>query len=50
MTMRKLEKLTIRHFKSIRDQTLELNALNVLIAANGSGKSNLVQAFRFPRA
>jgi predicted ATPase len=47
--MRRLEKLTIRNFKSIRDQTLELNALNVLIGANGSGKSNLIQAFRLLR-
>lgn len=47
--MRKLEKLQIQNFKSIRDQTLELGALNVLIGANGVGKSNLVQAFRFLR-
>jgi predicted ATPase len=47
--MRKLEKLQIQNFKSIRDQTLELGALNVLIGANGAGKSNLVQAFRFLR-
>lgn len=47
--MRKLEKLGIVAFKSIREQTLELGALNVLIGANGSGKSNLVQAFQFLR-
>ena len=47
--MRKLEKLGIVAFKSIREQTLELGALNVLIGANGAGKSNLVQAFRFLR-
>jgi len=45
--MRKLEKITIKNFKSIRDQTLELNSLNVLIGANGSGKSNLIEVFRF---
>jgi len=49
MTKRKLEKLSIRNFKSIREQTLELNSLNVLIGANGSGKSNLIQVFRFLR-
>jgi predicted ATPase len=47
--MEKLEKLTIRNFKSIREQTLELNNLNVLIGANGSGKSNLIQAFNILR-
>jgi len=47
--MRKLEKLGIVAFKSIREQTLELGALNVLIGANGAGKSNLVQAFQFLR-
>jgi predicted ATPase len=49
MTNRNFEKLTIRNFKSIREQTLELNSLNVLIGANGSGKSNLIQAFSLLR-
>ena len=47
--MRTLEKLTIKNFKSIREQTLALGRLNVLIGANGSGKSNLIEAFRFLR-
>lgn len=47
--MRKLEELTIRNFKSIRDQTLRLNGLNVFIGGNGSGKSNLIEVFRFLR-
>jgi predicted ATPase len=47
--MRRLEKLSIAAFKSIREQTLELGPLNVLIGANGAGKSNLVQAFKFLR-
>src|SRR5262249_55442587 len=37
------------NFKSIREQTLKLGPLNVLIGGNGSGKSNLVQVFRFLR-
>lgn len=45
--MRTLEKLTIKGFKSIRDQTLELERLNVFIGGNGVGKSNLIGAFRF---
>lgn len=48
--MRTLETLTIRNFKSIRDQTLKLGALNVFIGGNGSGKSNLIEVFRFLRA
>jgi len=47
--MRTLEKLTIKGFKSIREQTLELGKLNVFIGGNGAGKSNLVQSFRFLR-
>jgi predicted ATPase len=47
--MRTLEKLTIQNFKSIRKQTLELERLNIFIGANGAGKSNLIQTFRFLR-
>lgn len=47
--MRTLEKLTIRNFKSIREQTLELGRLNVFIGGNGAGKSNLIEVFRFLR-
>lgn len=45
--MRLLEKLTVRNFKSIRDQTLSLAPLNVFIGGNGSGKSNLIGVFHF---
>jgi predicted ATPase len=48
--MRILETLAIRNFKSIRDQTLKLGPLNVFIGGNGSGKSNLIEVFRFLRA
>ena len=47
--MRTLDKLTIRNFKSIREQTLEFGRLNIFIGANGAGKSNLIQVFRFLR-
>lgn len=43
--MRTLERLRIRNFKSIHDQTLELRGLNVFIGSNGSGKSNLIGVF-----
>src|SRR6266404_1029500 len=49
MTMRVLEKITIQNFKSVRDQALELGRLNIFIGGNGSGKSNLIQAFRLLR-
>ena len=45
-----IRKLTILGFKSIERQTIELGALNVLIGANGSGKSNLLSALSFFRA
>jgi len=47
--MRKLEQFTIRNFKSIRMQSLKLGQLNIFIGGNGTGKSNLIQAFRFLR-
>jgi len=47
--MRTLEKLTIKNFKSIREQTLVLGRLNVFIGGNGVGKSNLIESFRFLR-
>lgn len=47
--MRQLEKLTIRKFKSVFDQTLSLQRLNIFIGSNGAGKSNLIQVFRFLR-
>jgi predicted ATPase len=40
-----LESIEIEGFLSIRSATVSLGALNVLIGANGAGKSNLVRAF-----
>ncbi len=46
-----LDELTIRGFKSIRKlENFELKSLNVLIGANGSGKSNLISFFRLLQA
>lgn len=42
----KLRALTIAGYKSIRDQTVELRDINILIGANGAGKSNFISAFR----
>lgn len=48
---RPLEKMTIRGFKSIKAlEDFELGSLNVLIGANGAGKSNFVEIFRMLRA
>ncbi|NLF06929.1 MAG: AAA family ATPase [Pirellulaceae bacterium] len=41
-----LNQIIIKGFKSIRDMTLELRPLNILIGANGAGKSNLVLFFK----
>ncbi len=42
-----LNKISIKGFKSIRELSdLELGNLNVVIGANGAGKSNFVQIFR----
>lgn len=42
-----LDKLTICGFKSIREMIdFELKALNILVGANGAGKSNLISFFR----
>ena len=44
-----LKKITIHGFKSIERQSIALGPLNVLIGANGSGKSNLLGALSFFR-
>lgn len=43
--MSALDRITISGFKSIRKAELELRPLNVLIGANGAGKSNFIQLF-----
>jgi len=45
-----IERVEISGFKSIRHAEIEFNKLNVLIGANGSGKSNLVSFFEMLRA
>jgi|GEM_PF-3015853 len=43
----KLKKLTIKNFKSLGDVTIEPSDLTVIIGPNGSGKTNLANAFAF---
>lgn len=45
-----LDKISIKGFKSIRSAELEIRPINVLIGANGSGKSNLLEAMAFLQA
>jgi predicted ATPase len=41
-----LKKIVIKGYRSIKDASLELSSLNVLIGANGAGKSNFVSFFK----
>lgn len=45
-----LGKLSIRNYKSIFDDSLDLGRFNVLIGANGCGKSNILEAIAFAGA
>ena len=37
-----IEQVLIENYKSIKDLSLPLNRLNVLIGSNGAGKSNFI--------
>jgi len=44
---RRLDRISVKGYKSIRElDGLELRSLNVLIGANGSGKTNFISIFR----
>ena len=46
-----LDKLTVRGYKSIRElEDFKFHNLNILIGANGAGKSNLLSLFRLAKA
>ena len=42
-----LKKIHIENFKSLKDVTLNLQRVNLLIGPNNSGKSNLLKAIVF---
>ena len=44
-----IRKVRIENYKSIPSLTLDLGRLTVLIGANGSGKSNILEAIRSHR-
>ena len=51
MMRKNIERLTIKGFKSIKDLTaFPLGDINIVIGANGAGKSNFVQMFRMVHA
>ncbi len=45
-----LQEITIKNFKSIADDTIELGRVNVFIGENGCGKSNILEAVGFASA
>lgn len=40
----RLESLHVQNYRSVRDATLKLNGLTVLVGANGAGKSSFIKA------
>lgn len=49
--MTQIQKLTVNGYKSIKAlENFELRSLNVLIGANGAGKSNFISLFKFLHA
>lgn len=45
-----IKKINIKNFKSIVDLTLDLGRFNVIIGANGCGKTNILEAIAFAAA
>lgn len=41
-----LKRLALSGFKSIKTMEIELNSLNIMIGANGAGKSNIISFFK----
>ena len=42
-----MDYIEIKGYKSIKDARIELRPINILIGANGSGKSNFLSFFEF---
>ncbi|WP_016732196.1 AAA family ATPase [Saccharolobus islandicus] len=42
-----IKRLRIKNFKSYRDSEFEFGKVNIVVGPNGSGKTNLVDAFSF---
>ena len=48
-TLGRLDRLKIKGYKSIKEVDIEFNNINILIGANGVGKSNFIGFFNFIR-
>lgn len=46
MVKSSLKKVFIKNFKSLHDCEIDIGKMNVVVGANASGKSNLIEAFR----
>jgi AAA15 family ATPase/GTPase len=46
MVKASLKKVFIKNFKSLHDCEIDIGKMNVVVGANPSGKSNLIEAFR----
>jgi len=42
-----IDKINIKGYKSIKDLSIELSSINILIGSNGVGKSNFISFFKF---
>ncbi len=42
-----IKKIKVSNFKSFKEQEIEFSDLNVIVGANGSGKSNFINIFKF---
>ena len=49
MLENRINRVTIRNYRSLKDVTVELDDLTVLVGANASGKSNFLDALKFVR-
>lgn len=45
--MIELKKVTVKNFKKVKNASLSLEALNILVGQNGSGKSSIIQSLHF---
>jgi predicted ATPase len=45
-----IDRIKIKNFKSIRDLDIALDEINILIGANGAGKSNFISFFKLLRS
>ncbi len=42
-----LQNIEIKGYKSIKEISIQFNSINILIGANGAGKSNFIRFFKF---